>query len=124
MRGLILLVFGCIHAEADESGVLDTGPLSCDAEGDIYKMFPRLLLAHCSWTVRCLEENTGEVLDTYDCVNGTHLGPLLRDEGNVYCIDWCEAREFSDKYINDDFQCSEGSIAATQPFYTCDEQNF
>lgn len=115
----------CTGPEDQDSEVtLDTGPATCDEEGDIYKMFPRLLEADCQWDIACTQAVQGDPDPYYDCVNSSHIGPLLHDD-NVWCLDWCVAR----KVIADSdgpHDCSNSSVGLYwgDALYLCDEQNF
>jgi len=124
VRGLILLL-ACTGPEAEDSQVtLDTGPATCDEEGDIFKLFPRLLEADCQWDIACTEVVQGDPDPYYDCVNSSHIGPRLHSE-SVWCVDWCLARGMVAESAGP-LDCA-GSTARPQysdVFYLCEERNF
>ncbi len=123
MRGLILWL-GCSGAVDDSSLALDTGPASCEQEGDIHTLFANLVIADCQWEARCFY--TDDPYAEYHCGDNSHIGPVLRSTENQ-CVDWCIAREFI-AYNRSDFDCDahyddEPSLWS-EVFYECSERNY
>ena len=119
-----MLWLACAGSPGETAAVIDTGPATCDEEGDIHTLFTNLVVANCQFAARCFyaEDPYGE----FHCANGSHIGPVIRSETPA-CVDWCAAREFI-AFNHSDFDCETHQQDEpglwSEVFYACEERNY